>query len=66
MGTKLPKNDGCLLPFGNNFLQLFGLLVLNDDEIRRRAENTEDEDEDYDIEEDGEFEVCGDIGNEDE
>jgi len=44
MGPKHHDNNGCLFPFGNNFLTLFGLMVLDDEERKRRAEMLEEED----------------------
>ena len=45
MGPKHHENNGCLPTFGNNFLTLFGLMVLDDEERKRRAEMLEEEDQ---------------------
>ncbi len=50
------KNDGGLFPFCNNFLTLFGLMVLNDEERKIEAEMAEDEDqEDKELDTDEDF-----------
>ena len=45
MGPKRQDNNGCLPSFGNNFLGLFGLMVLDDEERRIRVEMDEEEDQ---------------------
>jgi hypothetical protein len=49
MGPKHHENNGCLPSFGNNFLTLFGLMVIDDEERRIRAEMAEDEDQEDEI-----------------
>jgi hypothetical protein len=44
MGSKHHENNGCLPTFGNNFLTLFGLMLLDDEERSIRAEMDEEED----------------------
>jgi hypothetical protein len=36
MGPKQHKNDSCLFPFGNNLPILFALMVLDDEDRKRR------------------------------
>ena len=49
MGLKHHENNGCLPTFGNNFLTLFGLMVLDDEDRKRRAEMLEEEDPEDEI-----------------
>ena len=49
MGPKQHDNNGCLFPFGNNFLTLFGLMVLDEEERNRRAEMAEEEGQEDEI-----------------
>ena len=49
MGPKHHENNGCLPSFGNNFLTLFGLMLLDDEARRISAEMDEEEDQDVDI-----------------
>ncbi len=55
---KQNNNSGCLFPFGGDFLPLFALLVLDDEEHRKEAEELEeaecfkvDEDNGYSMDE---------------
>lgn len=55
------KNPGGLFPFGNNFLTLFGLMVLDDEERRIEAEIAEGEDqEDKELDMDEDFDNSSD------
>ena len=66
MGTKQRDNNGCFFPFGNNFLTLFGLMVLDDEDRRNREALADGEDDDCLTDEDGEFENYEDIEDEDD
>jgi hypothetical protein len=49
MGSKQHANNGCGPSFGNNFLTLFGLMLLDDEALRIGAEMDEEEDQDVDM-----------------
>ena len=66
MGTKQRDNNGCFFPFGNNFLTLFGLMVLDDEVRRNQEEIAYEEDDDFVTDEAGEFENDEDIEDENE
>jgi hypothetical protein len=54
MGTPRDKNS-CLYPFGNNYLTLFALMVLDDEDRRRMEGNSEEqaqEENELDLEDD--------------
>lgn len=59
---KQNNNSGCLFPFGGDFLPLFALLILDDEERRKEAEELEeaedskrDEDNGYSTDENESF-----------
>ena len=47
MGTNQHKNDSCLFPFGNNFMTLFALMVLDEEKRRKQEELDDDEDDGF-------------------
>jgi len=66
MGPKQHKNDSCLFPFGNNLPILFALMVLDDEDRKRRWEESKGGDDDLLNGANGEFNIDKDIDDADQ